>query len=410
MTIATETRKVQYAGDGSTSDFPIPFEVLEAAHVRVTYTPASGPSQVLTQGANPGFDVDSGFTGVKNVCPVTASVPTEVGATITVERVVPITQGVDLTNLGTFDAETHEEMFDRSISIDQQLADRITDLEGGTLPATAIGNGLETIAGPTLQVKQHADASINVSAAGVKVGVLATDAQHGNRGGGALHANAVSGGAAGFQSGTDKQRQDALWARTITAGAGLTGGGDLAANRTIDVVAGDGSIVVAADNITVGVISDAQHGARGGGTTHAVATTGEAGFMSAADKAKLDALAAQTISNASVQTADVTVTTLATFTPVDNTTEIVDVLIAARQKSGGGGNSAIYRRTFGVRRFDGTTALVGAVVDGGTQENVMAWDVGVSIASPAVNLVVTGAAATIINWVARIERVSVVQP
>jgi hypothetical protein len=76
---------------------------------------------------------------------------------------------------------------------------------------------------------------------------------------------------------------------TITAGAGLTGGGTLASNRTLDVVANaDGSIVVNADNIQVGVISDAQHGTRGGGTTHAIATTSVNGFMSSTDKTKLD--------------------------------------------------------------------------------------------------------------------------
>lgn len=77
--------------------------------------------------------------------------------------------------------------------------------------------------------------------------------------------------------------------RTITAGAGLTGGGDLSADRTINAVANaDGSIVVNADDIQVGVISDAQHGTRGGGTQHAVATTSVAGFMSAADKASVN--------------------------------------------------------------------------------------------------------------------------
>lgn len=39
-----------------------------------------------------------------------------------------------------------------------------------------------------------------------------------------------------------------------------------------------------------GLSTDAQHGARGGGTQHAVATAAAAGFMPAADKAKLDAL------------------------------------------------------------------------------------------------------------------------
>lgn len=40
--------------------------------------------------------------------------------------------------------------------------------------------------------------------------------------------------------------------RTITAGAGLIGGGDLNANRTLDIAALNGSIVVAADSIAVG--------------------------------------------------------------------------------------------------------------------------------------------------------------
>jgi hypothetical protein len=54
--------------------------------------------------------------------------------------------------------------------------------------------------------------------------------------------------------------------RTLTAGAGLTGGGDLSADRTFDVVANaDGSITVNANDIQVGVLaSDAQHGVRGG--------------------------------------------------------------------------------------------------------------------------------------------------
>lgn len=104
---------------------------------------------------------------------------------------------------------------------------------------------------------------------------------------------------AGFMSATDKLVLDALNAdhvpnaRTLTAGAGLTGGGNLSADRTFNVVANaDGSIVVNADDIQVGVLAtDAQHGVRGGGTQHAVATTLAAGFMSAADKAKLDGFA-----------------------------------------------------------------------------------------------------------------------
>jgi len=73
-------------------------------------------------------------------------------------------------------------------------------------------------------------------------------------------------------------------AHTITAGAGLTGGGALSTNPTLNVVANaDGSIVVNADDLQVGVLAtDAQHGTRGGGTLHAAATASTAGFLSAA--------------------------------------------------------------------------------------------------------------------------------
>jgi hypothetical protein len=105
---------------------------------------------------------------------------------------------------------------------------------------------------------------------------------------------------AGFMSAPDKVKLDGVPAsivpttRTLTAGAGMTGGGDLSADRTFDVAANaDGSIVANANDIQVGVLaSDAQHGVRGGGTQHAVATTLVAGFLSAADKTKLDGLSA----------------------------------------------------------------------------------------------------------------------
>ena len=85
-----------------------------------------------------------------------------------------------------------------------------------------------------------------------------------------------------------------LATRLLTAGAGLTGGGDLSADRTFDVVANaDGSLVVNANDVQVGILAtDAQHGTRGGGTQHAVATGTVAGFMSAADKAKSDTVSA----------------------------------------------------------------------------------------------------------------------
>lgn len=78
--------------------------------------------------------------------------------------------------------------------------------------------------------------------------------------------------------------------RDVIAGAGLVGGGTLDADRTFAVAAADASIAVTADAIAVGVLqSDAQHGELGGGALHSDAGGAASGFMSAADKTRLDA-------------------------------------------------------------------------------------------------------------------------
>lgn len=71
------------------------------------------------------------------------------------------------------------------------------------------GAGL-TKTGSTLDVVANADASIVVNASDIQVGVLASDAQHGNRGGGGIHANVIAAGAAGFMTGADKTKLDGI--------------------------------------------------------------------------------------------------------------------------------------------------------------------------------------------------------
>ncbi len=101
----------------------------------------------------------------------------------------------------------------------------------------------------------------------------------------------------------------------LTAGAGMTGGGDITASRTFDVVGNaDGSIVVNADDIQVGVLAtDAQHGNRGGGSLHALAVpSGAAGFLSGADKQIIDDLGTTYVTiGAPAQT----ITSVKTFEP-----------------------------------------------------------------------------------------------
>ena len=176
----------------------------------------------------------------------------------------------------------------------------LTFVQFSGLGQVIAGDGLTKTVN-TLDVVGHPDGSIVANPNNVQVGVLASDAQHGVRGGGTQHAIVIAAGAAGFMSGADKTKLDGLPSsavastRNLTAGAGMTGGGDLSADRTFDVVANaDGSIAVNANDVQVGVLAtDGQHGVRGGGTQHAVViSAGAAGFMSGADKTKLDGISA----------------------------------------------------------------------------------------------------------------------
>ena len=136
----------------------------------------------------------------------------------------------------------------------------LTWIQTGGAFSVSAGNGL-TKSGTTLHVGANADGSILVHADDIQIGVLATDAQHGNRGGGTLHDVATT-SVAGFLSAADKTKLDGLpssavpTTRTVTAGAGLTGGGALSGDITLDVVAADSTITVAANSVAVGTISN----------------------------------------------------------------------------------------------------------------------------------------------------------
>jgi hypothetical protein len=218
-----------------------------------------------------------------------------------------------------------------------------------------------------------------------------------------LHALAVAGVSHGFLDKADKTKLDALPAnsvpttRTVIAGAGLTGGGDLSANRGFDVVANaDGSIVVNADDIQVGVITGTQHGTQLGGTLHADATQIAAGFMSALDKAKLDAVAGDTF-NVTHQTANAAVTDVPIYTPADGKEVTIQFTASVRRIDGTVGAS--YRIFGGFKRAGGTTTQIGVTkVIAFVQDPGFAVDVTMSVSGTTVNARITGILATTIDW------------
>lgn len=101
---------------------------------------------------------------------------------------------------------------------------------------------------------------------------------------------------------------------------------------------------------------------------------------------------------AEVSTTDATVTTIASFTMLDETLCAFDVLVTAAMKTdldkgGRWKRSVVYRRTDA-----GGPAIVGALESGTDEETDAAMDVTIDVSGNAVRVRVTGIAATNFQW------------
>jgi hypothetical protein len=164
--------------------------------------------------------------------------------------------------------------------------------DSATLITSLVGTARQVIAGAgltgggalsadvTLNAIANADGSIVVNANDLQVGVLATDAQHGNRGGGGIHALVIAAGAAGFMSGADKTKLDG-----VASGATNTTLSSTTPAAVGTATVGVGTTAARADHVHA-------HGTQLGGTLHALSTALLDGFMSAADKVKVNGLPA----------------------------------------------------------------------------------------------------------------------
>ncbi len=157
MTVPSATCTLTYPGNDLVTTFPFTFPIFDRTHLVVTHIASDGTETLQVESTNYTLTwLGSGRTGSVNRIQVIMGVPTPfplpTGESLRVERIVPLTQTVDLVNNTRVRIDQMEKGLDYLTQIDQQqqnqidLADHAGDhLPGGTgeLPWTTIhGRGL----------------------------------------------------------------------------------------------------------------------------------------------------------------------------------------------------------------------------------------------------------------------------
>jgi len=122
MTVSSEVKRSDFAGNGSTTAFATGFRFLQNSDIKVILTvDATGVETVQVEITNytlTGAGLDAGGTVTMLIAPPT-------GTTLTIKRDVPLTQGTDYIENDDFPAESHEEALDKLTMITQQIQEEL---------------------------------------------------------------------------------------------------------------------------------------------------------------------------------------------------------------------------------------------------------------------------------------------
>lgn len=124
MTIASQTSRISYVGDGSTTAFAVPFFFAANSDIVVYLQNSSGVQTLQVLGTNytlTGAGVSGGGT-----CTFTAAPTSTTGAVITIYRDPPLTQTTSYNNNDPFPAKSHEAALDKLTMLEQRTRDMIS--------------------------------------------------------------------------------------------------------------------------------------------------------------------------------------------------------------------------------------------------------------------------------------------
>lgn len=144
MTVSTTQRTINYAGDGTTTAFAIPYPFQENGHIVVTLIDDATLAETTWV-----YAVDFTLTGAgADSGSLTAIVAPAVGKTLRIVRTVPLTQTLNLVPNDPFPAEAMEDALDRIVQMVQQAGLGTSGGGGAAITLTNVGAGSVLMTGP----------------------------------------------------------------------------------------------------------------------------------------------------------------------------------------------------------------------------------------------------------------------
>lgn len=152
MGVDNTNNRMDYTGNGTTDTYAYNFKIFEDSELRVvvekvsdgTLTTLTLTTDYVVEGAGEGSGGSITFVDNGQVY-LDSDGFLDTGYTLTIRRVLPLTQETDIRNQGPYYPSIHEDQFDRFIMIDQQQQDEIdrsikapeTEDTGPTIPTVA---------------------------------------------------------------------------------------------------------------------------------------------------------------------------------------------------------------------------------------------------------------------------------
>jgi hypothetical protein len=128
MSVSSTTAKVTFAGNNSTTVFNFSFTIFLNSDLVVTFRNSSGVESTLSEGSgatNYSVSVSSLPGNGSITYPASGSTKLQANERLTIKRVLPLTQTIDLQNQGGYFPDVQETGFDKGVLISQQIDEEV---------------------------------------------------------------------------------------------------------------------------------------------------------------------------------------------------------------------------------------------------------------------------------------------